>query len=164
MSAVQQVLMAVGTSISLPVSLIANPSATSYNSEFASSGLSLTLTTSGSLFLLYSANGTEKDPDFPVSQENTWLVGGTSSLYSVRLRKTSGSSFDVGSSPVNTWIPITSTQAWYLNSNSNSFQPSNSKAVLGVLEIAFSNNLTNILAQSDISFSTFALTQGGFQP
>jgi hypothetical protein len=164
MAAIQQVLMAVGTSIFLPASLTANPNATSYNSEEASSGLSLTLTTSGSLFLIYSANGTEKFPDFPVSQEETWLVGGSSSLYSVRLRKTSGSSFDFGSAAVNTWIPITSTQAWYLDSNSNIFQPSNSKAILGVLEIAFTNNLTNILAQSDINFSTFALTQGGFQP
>jgi hypothetical protein len=164
MGAVQQVLMAVGTSISLPANLSANPYAISYFSEEASSGLSLTLTTSGSLFLIYSANGTEKFPDFPVSQENTWLIGGSSSLYSVRLRKTSGSSFDFGSAAVNTWIPITSTQAWYLDSNSNIFQPSNSKAVTGVLEVAFSNNLTNILAQSDISFSTSALTQGAAQP
>lgn len=164
MGAVQQVLMAVGTSVFLPSSLIANASGESYADEPASSIVILSISTSGSLLLQYNAIGTVQDPPFPQSEGYTWRVGGSSSLYSVRLRRTSGSSFSGGSTAIDTWVPMTTEQTWNLLSSSNSSQPFNSKAVTGVLEIAFTNNLTNILAQSNINFSTSAQTQGGFQP
>lgn len=164
MAAVQQVLMAVGTSIRLPSSLVANPSAESYSDEPGSSAVVLYLNTDGSLVLEYNANGTLQEPPFPVAENYTWRVGGSSSLYSARMRRTSGNNFAPGSTSINTWNPITTNQMWSLLSFSNSFQRSDSKAVTAVLEIAFTNNLTNILAQCNISFSTSALTQGGFIP
>lgn len=164
MAAVQQVLMAVGTSVFLPSSLIAAASGESYNDDFASASISLFLRTNGTLLFEYSANGTLQDPPFPVSEESNWLVGGTSSLFSARMRRISGSAFLVGSSAINTWLPITSELNWNLVSSSSSSQRFDSKAVTAVLEIAFTNNLTNILAQSNISFSTLASTQGGFIP
>jgi hypothetical protein len=164
MAAIQQVLMAVGTSVFLPSSLFAAADAISYFDEPASSIVILQLQSNGTLSLEYNANGTVQDPTFPQSEVSRWLVGGSSSLFSVRLRRISGSSFSPGSSAIDTWLPASTGLSWNILSSSNSFQPSNSKGILGVLEIAFTNNLTNILAQSDINFSTSALTQGGFQP
>jgi hypothetical protein len=161
MAAIQQILMAVGTSVFLPSSLIASAIGESYADQAASAGVSLNLSTNGILQLVYSANGTLQDPSFPVTEQFRWLVGGSSTLFSVRMRKISGSAFSFGSAAIDTWIPITTSLNWNIISSSNSFQPFNSKAVTAVLEIAFSNNLTNILAQSNISFSTSASTQGG---
>jgi hypothetical protein len=160
MAAIQQVLMAVGTSISLPANLIANVTAESYNNQTSSASVSLDFLTNGTLSLEYNAQGTLQDPAFAQFEQYTWLVGGTSSLFSVRMRRTSGA-FSPGSAAVDTWLPITSDLFWYLLSNSNSFTPSNGRSFTGVLELAYTNNLTNILAQSNINFSTFALTQGG---
>jgi hypothetical protein len=164
MGAIQQVLMAVGTSVFLPSSLIANPSGEGYSDEAASAAISLSLSTGGTLSLDYNASGTLQDPGFPVSEGYTWRVGGSSSLYSVRLRKTSGSSFNIGSAAVDQWLPINTDLTWNLISSSNSSQRFNQKALTGVLELAFTNNLTNILAQSDINFSTSASTQPGGIP
>lgn len=164
MAAIQQVLMAVGTSVFLPSSLIAAADAISYFDEPASSIVILQLEANGTLSLEYNANGTVQDPTFPQSEVSRWLVGGASSLFSVRLRRTSGSAFSPGSSAIDTWLPASTRQSWNILSSSDRVQPSNSKGIIGVLEIAFTNNLTNILAQSNINFSTSALTQGGFQP
>jgi hypothetical protein len=164
MAAIQQILMAVGTSVSLPASLFAAASGEGYNDEAASAIVSLDLESSGILSLEYNANGTIADPAFPQFDQYNWLVGGSSSLFSVRMRQTSGSTFSPGSTAVNTWLPVDTGRSWYILSSSNSFQRFNSKALTAVLEIAYTNNLTNILAQSNINFSTSALTQGGFQP
>lgn len=164
MAAIQQVLMAVGTSVFLPSSLFAAAEAISYFDEPASSIVNLDLEASGILTLDYNANGTVQNPTFAQFEQYRWLNGGASSLFSVRLRRTSGNTFSPGSAAVDTWLPASTGQSWYLLSSSNSFQPFNGKALTGVLEIAFTNNLTNILAQSDINFSTSALTQSGFQP
>lgn len=164
MAAIQQVLMAVGTSVFLPANLNAFASAESYNDEPASAIVNLDLEATGILTLDYNANGTLQDPAFAQFEQYTWLVGGSSSLFSVRLRRTSGSAFSPGSAAIDTWLPVSTGHSWYILSSSNSFQPSNGKAVTGVLEIAFTNNLTNILAQSNINFSTSAFTQGGFIP
>jgi len=158
MAAIQQVLMAVGTSVFLPASLNAFASAESYNDEPASAIVNLDLEATGIL------TGTLQEPAFAQFEQYTWLVGGSSSLFSVRLRRTSGSAFSPGSAAIDTWLPVSTGHSWYILSSSNNFQPFNSKAVTGVLEIAFTNNLTNILAQSDINFSTSASTQGGFIP
>lgn len=164
MAAIQQVLMAVGTSILLPSDLFANASAESFNDENASCIVFLNFNVDGTLVLEYNANGTLQDPPFPVTENYTWRVGGSSSLYSVRMRRISGSAFSFGSAAVDTWIPITTDLNWNLISSTTRSQPFNSKVFLGVLEIAYSNNLTNILAQSNINFSTSASTQGGFIP
>lgn len=167
MAAVQQVLMAVGTSVSLPVSLLASASATSFGNDFGDTGNAsafarVTLGTAGILTLEYNANGEVKDPPFNVEENYTWRVGGTSSLYSVRMRKTSGSTFSSGSSVIDTWLPISTDHAWFILSASSSSQPGpDSKAVIAVLEIAYTNNLTNILAQCDISMDTTATTISG---
>ena len=168
MGAIQQVLMAVGTSVFLPPVIASElqtaviASGIGYNDASASASIDLRLSTSGSLSLEYSASGTSKDPGFPVSENWTWLVGGTASLYSVRMRKTSGSPF--GPSAVNAWIPITADLQWRIDSASNSSQTSEIQAVTAVLEIAFTNNLANILAQSSINFQTSAETESGFIP
>jgi hypothetical protein len=164
MAAVQQILMAVGTSVFLPSSLIADASGESYSDEAASAGVTLSLGTNGILLLEYSASGTLQTPSFPVSEQYRWLVGGTSSLYSVKMTKILGNNFTSGSAAIDTWMPITSSLNWFLLSSSSIFQPYNSNAITAVLELAFTNNLTNILAQCNISFSTEASTQGGFIP
>ncbi len=164
MSAIQQVLMAIVSSVFLPSDLIADASAESFSDQPASAVIVLGITAGGLLTLEYSASGTLPTPAFPVSEQYTWLVGGTSSLYSIRMRRTSGSSFSFGSTAIDTWVPMTTDRTWILQSASNSSQPFNSKAVTAVLELAYTNNLTNILAQSDITFSTSASTQGGFIP
>jgi hypothetical protein len=164
MGAVQQVLMAVGTSVFLPSNLIADASGESYSDEAASAGVTLSLGTNGTLLLEYSASGTLQTPSFPVSEQYTWLIGGSPALYSVRMRKILGNNFTSGSAAIDTWIPVTSSLDWYMLSSSSIFQPYNANAITAVLELAYTNNLTNILAQCNISFSTLASTQGGFIP
>ena len=168
MAAIQQVLMAVGTSVSLPASLFASATGESFG-DFASASAfaRVTIGTTGILTLEYNANGDYKEPGFPVEENFTWLVGGSSSLFSARMRRTSGSAFSSGSSPADTWLPVTSDLAWFIVSNTSggitglSGRDIDSKAVTAVLEIAYTNNLTNILAQCDISMDTTASSQGG---
>jgi hypothetical protein len=168
MSAIQQVLMAIGSSVFLPASLIADASGESFG-EFsnASAFARVTLGTAGVLTLEYSANGDYKIPGFPVEENYNWLIGGSSSIFSARMRRTSGSAFTAGSSAINSWLPITSDLQWQLLSSASggisglSGNDIDSKAVTAVLEIAYTNNLTNILAQSNISMSTYASTQSG---
>lgn len=157
MAAIQQVLMAVGTSILLPSNLFASAEALSYGSQVASATVNLDFYTNGTLNLDYYARGTERTPGFDQFEQHTWLVGGLSNLYSLRMRRISGE-FSPGSAAVDTWLPITSDRFWYLSSISTSFAPTNGRSFTGVLEIAFSDNLTNILAQSSVNFSTFAET------
>lgn len=163
MAAVQQVLMAVGTSVSLPASLFASAIGQSFGDfESASAFARVTIGTTGILTLEYNANGDYKDPGFPVEENYRWLVGGSSSLFSARMRRTSGNVFASGSNAADTWLPVTSALAWFIVSNTTSTGPQfDSKAVTAVLEIAYTNNLTNILAQCDISMDTNAESQGG---
>ena len=158
MSAVQQVIMAVGTSVLLPSNLFAAADALSYGSQIASASVRLDLLTNGTLSLEYSAQGTIQDPSFPQEEQYTWLVGGLSNLFSVRMRLTSGQ-FSPGSAAVDTWLPITGDHFWYLQSISSTFALTIGRSFTGVLEIAYSDNLTNILAQSSVNFNTFAETE-----
>lgn len=168
MGAIQQVLMAVGTSVFLPSSLFASASGESFGDfSNASAFARVTLGNAGILTLEYNANGDVQDPSFPVEENYTWRIGGSSSLYSVRMRKTSGSAFSAGSSDIDQWIPITTDLQWQLLSNASSGisggpgSDIDSKALTAVLELAFTNNLTNILAQCNISMDTFASSQSG---
>jgi hypothetical protein len=157
MGAVQQVLMAAGTSIFLPSDLFAAAEALSYDSQVASATVNLNFYTNGTLTLDYNARGTERTPGFDQFEQYNWLVGGLSNLYSVRMRRTFGQ-FSPGSAAVDTWLPITSDRFWYLQSISSTFALTIGRSFTGVLEIAFSDNLTNILAQSSVNFSAFAET------
>lgn len=162
MSAIQQVLMAVGTSISLPASLVASASGERFSDfQGASAFARVTLGSAGILTLEYNANGDTQDPPFPVTENYTWLVGGNSSLFSTRMRRTSGSAFTAGSAAADTWLPVTSDLAWTLISNARAGGGFDSKALTAVLEIAYTNNLTNILAQCNISMDTTASSSGG---
>ena len=170
MSAIQQVLLAIGSSVYLPPSLTASASGESFG-EFsnASAFARITLGTAGILTHEYNATGDTIDPPFPggVNETFTWLTGSSSSLFSARMRRTSGSAFTAGSSAANAWLPITSDLQWQLLSNASggisglSGSDIDSKALTAVLEIAYTNNLTNILAQSNVSMSTFASSQSG---
>lgn len=155
-------------SVYLPSSLIIAARGTSAGGEAASSGVRLTLRTNGSLSVDYSANGNEtEDPSFPQEDLYTWLVGGSSSLYSAKMRILTGAFGDgagnFGLSAVNTWIPINSEQIWYVQANSNNSVPSGNRAVTAVFEIAFGSNPSTILASCNIDFRASALTQSGQQ-
>jgi hypothetical protein len=151
MASAQQVLMA-GGYVLLPSSLQASASSTSFSGP-ASARVSLTLKTDGSLILNSSADG-----DFPVTSETksyTWIVGGAAGQLSARMRLLAGI-FD-GSANTGEWVPITSDLEWFIESFSSSrFGEPESDFVSAVLEIAFNNNLTSILAQCNINFDTVA--------
>ena len=167
MSAIQQMLLAtmINTSVSLPSILIASADAQSYLDRPSNAEVSLDLNTNGTLLLSYSAVGDEINPLEPVSNQYTWLVGGRSNLFSVRMRTLSGTSFSTAfSSSSNTWLPVTSNLSWNIRSSSNAIRTFSIKDVSAVLEIAYTNNLTNIIAQSDIYFSTSASTQDNLNP
>lgn len=160
MAAIQQVLMAVGTSVSLPASLDAYASGISYTDfRGASAFARLTLSTTGVLTFLYNANGDVADPPFTVEENYNWLVGGSPGLFSARMRLTSGDSFTTGSAATGTWLPITSNLVWSLTSSARN-GGYDAKALTAVLEIAYTNNLVNILAQSNISMQTTAESTG----
>jgi hypothetical protein len=162
MAAIQQILMAVGTSVSLPASLTASATGDSFSDfQGASAFARVTLGSAGNLTLEYNANGDFQDPPFPVEENYTWLVGGSSSLFSARMRRTSGSAFTAGSAAADTWLPITSDLAWTIISSARASGGFDSKALTAVLEIAYTNNLTNILAQCNISMDTTASSSGG---
>jgi hypothetical protein len=161
MSAIQQVLFAVGTSVSLPSALAASPYSINYQGQSGSATIVLTLTTGGLLTLEYSAVGQERDPSSPqTNPTHTWLSNGTSNIYSVRMRVTSGGTFNLGSAAINTWVPLTSDRTWTLEATSSTSLPFSSDAVTAVLEIAYTNSLTTILAQSAVELSTSAETYG----
>jgi hypothetical protein len=162
MSAVQQILFAVGTSVSLPSTLAADASSINYNGQSGSATIVLSLTTGGLLTLDYSAFGEVQLPQFPQSltPPYTWLINGTSSIYSVRMRVTSGGTFNPGSTAINSWVPLTSDRTWTLQAISSLSQTPSSDAVTAVLEIAYRNSLTNPLAQSAVTFTTLAETSG----
>ncbi len=160
MAAIQQVLMAVGTSVSLPSSLTASATGERFTDFLGASAFArVTLGSAGILTLEYNANGDFQDPPFPVEENYTWLVGGSSSLFSARMRRTSGNAFTAGSAAADTWLPVTSDLAWTLISNARN-GGFDSKALTAVLEIAYTNNLTNILAQCNISMDTTASSSG----
>lgn len=160
----QQVLLMGSGSVYLPNSLIISARGTSVD-EAASSGVRLTLRTNGSLSVDYSASGNaSEDPTFPREDLYTWLVGGSSSLYSAKMRILTGAFGDgagsFGLAAVDTWIPLNSEQIWYVQANSNSSSPrSSNRAVTAVLEIAFGSNPLAILASCNIDFRASALTQ-----
>lgn len=161
MAAVQQVLMAVGTTVSLPASLTAYAYGDRFTDGLGASAFArVTLRSIGTLILEYNANGDIQDPPFPVEENYSWLVGGSSSLFSARMRLTSGDPFSVASSAVNTWLPITSDLGWFIVSNARN-GGFDAKALTAVLEIAYTNNLVNILAQCNISMETTASSTGG---
>lgn len=153
MASAQQILMSAGF-ILLPSSLEASAESTSYNaSAFAS--VSLTLRTNGVLNLNYSATGTYPIPENPQTESYTWNVGGSTGL-SARMRLLSGI-FNVGTT--DTWVPVTTDLLWGISSSANSGGGSEDfdyKEVQSVLEIAYTNNLTSILAQCNINFNTTA--------
>lgn len=158
MSAIQQVIMAAGTSVSLPASLDAFASGISYTDfRGASAFARLTLGSTGVLNFLYNANGDYTEPPFTVQEDYNWLVGGSSSLFSARMRLTSGDAFTIGTT--GTWLPITSNLVWSLTSSARN-GGYDAKALTAVLEIAYTNNLANILAQSNISMQTTAESTG----
>lgn len=168
MAAMQQVLLMGSGSVYLPSSLIIAARGTSAGDEAASSAVRLTLRTNGSLSIDYSANGNAtEDPTFPQEDLYAWLVGGSSSLYSAKMRILTGAFGDgagnFGLAAVNTWIPINSEQIWYVQANSNDSVPSSNRAVTAVLEIAFGSNPLAILASCNIDFRASALTQSGPQ-
>jgi hypothetical protein len=161
MAAIQQILMAVGTSVSLPASLTAVAFGERFQDFLGASAFArVTLGSAGILTLEYNANGDFQTPPFPVEENYTWLVGGNSSVFSARMRKTSGSSFTAGSAAIETWLPITSDLAWTLISNARGGGGFDADALTAVLEIAYTNNLTNILAQCNISMETTAVSTG----
>lgn len=163
MAAVQQVLFSIGTSVSLPSSLSINASGESFAGQNAVAMINLTLRTNNLLNVNYSAEGDIREPAFPQQDEFRWLTGGSSNLYSARMRVLSGS-FGGGSSSVNTWLPITSNLTWGILSTSDTNQPLDADSVTAVLEIAFSDSLDTILTASQINFNTQASTQTGLIP
>lgn len=170
MAAIQQVLFALGGGlVALPDDAFfdKNVYGQSFNGQPAGSSITLTLRANGILNIGYSATGTgEKDPLIPETQSYTWLRGGTSELYSARMRVISGQGFALGSSSVNSWIdiPTGSFLSWGISSNSNETTTSGINSVVAVLELAFKSNQQTVLADANINFDTSALTEGSQTP
>jgi hypothetical protein len=157
MASAQQVLMA-GGYVLLPSSLQASASGTSFSGP-ANAIVSLTLKTDGSLILNSSAIGNVRVPVTSETKSYTWIVGGDTGQLSARMRLLAGI-FD-GSANTDEWVPITSDLVWFIGSFSSSqFGEPESDSVSAVLEIAFNNNLTSILAQCNINFETDATFVG----
>lgn len=75
--------------------------------------------------------------------DQTWLLSGSASDYSVRLTGT-GSAPDSGSTA--TWLALTSSREWYWEVVGIGF-----KEFTGTLEIAKTSNLSNILASCSVT-------------
>lgn len=168
MAAIQQMLFATGSSVFLPNSLSSSASATTFGNPefpslaFASSGITLRLRTNSLLTLTTSAQGTVAEPASPVVNQSTWLVGGSASVYSVRMRLLTavGDGFAVGSDSVNTWLPITQERIWEVRSSAaGAGVLQDTDGVTAVMEIALTASTSTILAFSNINLSTTALVQ-----
>ena len=134
--------------------------AISYTDRIASSLASLKISSS-SIILNSTAYGDDAEASGPSSY--TWLSGGSFNLYSAKLSVT-GSALEVGSSGINTWLPLTTDLKWTLISNSSANQRSVYKTVTGTLSIALSTNVSEVLAIANVSITANARTNSGEIP
>lgn len=160
MSAIQQALLSFGSNQGT-ISLFAISSSAAGLSDFgenASAAATLEVL-SNTIYINSNALGNNPDTFASGLESYAWLSGGSSNLYSVKLDVT-GSSFDIGSTAINTWVPLTSSIFWGLSTASNQFQRFNSKSITGTLSFALSSNLSNVLASTTVSISISARTNG----
>lgn len=158
MAALQQVLFAIGQSLGtlfLEPSLFASASATSTAGNSAGAELTLNITNSGFLNVRRVTNSFPAGITDDIIRQYNWLIGGSALLYSVRIRRNSGDTFLLGSDLSDSWLPMSQNRSWTLRSTS---PPNFGSNINFTVEIALSNNLSNILSSGTFNFSCNAST------
>lgn len=160
MAALQQVLFAIGQlagTTFLEPSYSALAPAISLANQGAGADLFLTLFNNGVLNVIQETNDNVSGIQSSVIKNYNWLSGGTTSLYSVRIIRNSGEldffRASGQSDLIGSWLPMTQTRSWLLRATA---PPNLSVTIDFTLQIARTNNLSNILSSGTFNFTCSA--------
>lgn len=169
MSAIQQVLLSGGSSVTLPEANFLRATVNAY-STFESGGggnpaiarANITITTSGNIVMVISAAGDVSDPPgavvAPIAISNTWLQAGNTSVFSARMNGTivNGAS---GFANVNEWIPINTSRTWGVAPQRLAIGQTRG-TLQANLEIAYTSDpAKTVIANTNVELRAFAFIQ-----